>query len=304
MTIHHIFANRSNVGDWLSARGIQRALGPVDIVEHRCDTPFVAETIRALDRTGPEDFIIIGGGGLFLDYFTPFWRAFEPIGRRVPFCLWGVGCCAEKDAAWLPSRDVLERIIARSRLCYVRDELSRQLFSDQSLPAPVACPALLAVPRAENAPMRRVLHVDHYSVVGAAVFDQMEKFIRDFAKRTRREHANCNNRIREGDESALQAVIDLYASADVIVSSRLHGCILGLASGRRVIAVSGDRKVDAFMNAAGLGEWVCDARDVDRLPDLLGRVETQRTPDVFLTRARHANHAIAGSVRQIMARAV
>ena len=25
--IHHIYANRSNVGDWLSAKGVQRALG-------------------------------------------------------------------------------------------------------------------------------------------------------------------------------------------------------------------------------------------------------------------------------------
>ena len=40
--IHHVFANRSNIGDWLSARGIQALLGPQRVMEHLCDEPFVA----------------------------------------------------------------------------------------------------------------------------------------------------------------------------------------------------------------------------------------------------------------------
>ena len=47
--IHHVYANRSNIGDWLSPRGIQRLLSPLLVTEHLCDDPFVdAAAIAAL----------------------------------------------------------------------------------------------------------------------------------------------------------------------------------------------------------------------------------------------------------------
>ena len=39
--IHHVFANRSNIGDWLAARRIQHLLRPLTVKEHLCDEPFV-----------------------------------------------------------------------------------------------------------------------------------------------------------------------------------------------------------------------------------------------------------------------
>ena len=44
--IHHVYANRSNAGDWLSALGIQRLLAPLPVTEHLCDEPFVEETLQ------------------------------------------------------------------------------------------------------------------------------------------------------------------------------------------------------------------------------------------------------------------
>ena len=39
--IHHVFANKSNIGDWLSAQGIQTLLhkycGREKVLEHFCD---------------------------------------------------------------------------------------------------------------------------------------------------------------------------------------------------------------------------------------------------------------------------
>ena len=48
--IHHVYANQSNVGDWLSARGIQSLLAPLTVTEHLCDEPFVPETLRKLAK--------------------------------------------------------------------------------------------------------------------------------------------------------------------------------------------------------------------------------------------------------------
>ena len=63
--IHHVFANRSNIGDWLSAKGIQRLLQPAPVTENLCDEVFVAQTLDALNRLEPSDLVLIGGGGIF-----------------------------------------------------------------------------------------------------------------------------------------------------------------------------------------------------------------------------------------------
>ena len=75
--IYHIFANRSNIGDWLSAKGIQTLLAPAEITECLCDEPFLDETFDRLSDATSRDFIVIGGGGLFMDYFVPFWDQFH-----------------------------------------------------------------------------------------------------------------------------------------------------------------------------------------------------------------------------------
>ena len=65
--IYHVYANQSNAGDWLSARGIQSLLAPLELKKLFCDTPFAPETLAVLREAGPDDFIVIGGGGLFMD---------------------------------------------------------------------------------------------------------------------------------------------------------------------------------------------------------------------------------------------
>jgi len=100
--IYHIYANRSNIGDWLSAKGIQQLLATHDITDCFCDEPFVKETMEVLSKATGNDLIIIGGGGLLMDYFVPFWEAFAPIAERVPFCIWGIGYCDIKHEASLP----------------------------------------------------------------------------------------------------------------------------------------------------------------------------------------------------------
>jgi hypothetical protein len=293
--IHHVYANQSNIGDWLSALGIQSLLAPRSIVEHFCDEPFVPETIAALNQAGPDDFIIIGGGGLFLDYFTPFWEAFKPIAARVPFVIWGAGCCDHKRGDSLPPLQLISEIVRRSRLCVVRDELTREFLNDIPLPSPVICPTVVAVP-STGGETTRLLHVDHYDNVGAENYERMVAIAEEFAKQTGRSCRQTNNRIPAGDRGALQKTLDLYASGDLILTSRLHACIIGLAMGRRVLAVSGDRKVESFMSAAGLSEWVCSLDEIESIPGRLEQLGGQPPPANFIERGREENRMIAQQV--------
>jgi polysaccharide pyruvyl transferase WcaK-like protein len=296
--IHHVFANRSNIGDWLSARGLQALLKPLNVREHLCDEPFVDETIDRLAHAGPEDLIAIGGGGLFMDYFEPFWLRFRAIARRVPFVIWGAGYCDLKLEASLPDQSLLESIIAQSSLCVVRDDLTRRHLSSCLLPQAVACPSVAAIPRARTNGFG-VLHADNYSTAGAPAYELMCEAGQQYAERTGRTYRQVNNHIKDGCEEALYSVLDLYAKSDVILSSGLHGCVIGVAMGKKVLAVSGDYKIESFMNAAGLSEWSCDITKVDTVPERLERLSSQSSADEFIKEARRANKAVAEQVKLI-----
>jgi polysaccharide pyruvyl transferase WcaK-like protein len=298
--IHHVFANRSNIGDWLSARGIQSLLSPLEVEQHLIDEPFVDETLARLAEADSDDLIIIGGGGLFMDYFEPFWRGFQPIARRVPFCLWGVGYCDLKLEKSLPKLSLIEPLIKQSSLCVVRDSVTRDRLKGCLLPEPVVCPSVALI---DEQPVGGygVLHVDNYSTAGVVAYDAMCEAAEAFAARTGRKCRQTNNLISAANEHALRSTLDLYAASDVILSSGLHGCIIAVAMGRRVLAVSGDYKIEAFMQAAGLSDWVCDITEVASLADRLESLSRQPQRSDFVAAARLANHSIANSVRSIYA---
>jgi polysaccharide pyruvyl transferase WcaK-like protein len=298
VTIYHVFANRSNVGDWLSARGIQALLAPHPVTELLCDEPFVPETIARLSSAREEDLVVIGGGGLFMDYFEPFWSEFAPLAERIPFCLWGVGCCDMKRINSRPAQALIGPIATRSRLCAVRDDLTADFLASYAPSRVVPCPTLNVVEA--RPPGRGVLHVDAYDNVGEELYELMNRVGTEFATRTDRPFRTINNLIPAGNETALQRVLDLYASADLILTGRLHGCIIGLAMGRKVLAVSGDRKVESFMAAVGLQEWVLGLDEARRLPERLAELPGQPDAALAISRARRENEQVGEWIRGIV----
>jgi polysaccharide pyruvyl transferase WcaK-like protein len=297
--IHHVFACKSNIGDWLSARGIQSLLQPHAIAEYFCDEPFIEETITRLRHVEPADTIVIGGGGLFMDYFSPFWRSFREIGSRVPFCIWGVGFCDLKATPSTADERLIGEICSMSRLTIVRDALTKQRLCNYALPDPVACPSIVVTHRPEIE-ARGLLHVIHYEIVGQRAYENMHAIAQQFASETSRQYRQTDNTIGSDTEVQLQQQLDRYRSSDLIVSSRLHGCILGLAFGRKVLAVSGDHKIDAFMRSAGLEDWVCSPEDTHGIESRLRRLHEQPAVTEFLHRVRELNSLIGKQVRDIV----
>ncbi|HYC48358.1 MAG TPA: polysaccharide pyruvyl transferase family protein [Burkholderiales bacterium] len=292
--IHHVFANRTNIGDLLAARGIQRLLAPLPIVEHLCDTPFVPETLAALAKLDQSDLVVIGGGGLFMDYFMPFWSGFAGLAPRLRYCLWGVGYCDLKREHSRPETGLIRRIAAASALNALRDALTMRITGVDGEPVP--CSSVCAV--AEEPPGRGVLHVDNYTTAGADVFDSMQTACERYAALTERPLRRTNNRIRDSAE-ALEDTLSRYRAADVVVSSALHGCVIALAMGRRTVAVSGDWKIESFMQMAGMDDWVLDIGEVSKLGDLLQRMERQPDARAFLEMARRRNEHVAARVRAL-----
>lgn len=296
--IYHIFANRSNIGDWLSAKGIQKLLGNIEITECFCDEPFVEVTTKILSNATSKDLIIIGGGGLLMDYFIPFWEAFKPVADRVPFCIWGIGYCDIKHEPSLPPGLLIEEIIAKSKLTIVRDELTRSYLHDLALPAPIPCPSINIIdPILEKG--NDILHVVNYTTAGEEAYEAMCEAAKVFAKNTSIVYRETNNIISKGNEQQLAHILSLYETSGIIISSALHGCIIGVAMGLKVLAVSGDCKIDAFMELAGLKDWVLDTTQTDQLRQRLAEIKTQVHPRGLIKTFRQQNKDVAARILQL-----
>lgn len=302
--IHHVFANKSNIGDWLSAQGIQSLLGRYapqeSLLEHFCDEPFVPATLGALSQASVNDLVIIGGGGLFMDYFTPFWEGFLPISGRIPFCIWGVGYCDAKHRDSRPPEGLLETVVRRARFCSVRDDLSRQYLAACSVPAAVTCPSVCVLEAARQHG-HGLLYVDAYDNMGERSYQQTVALLQGFAGLSGRPYRQVNNCIKAGSNTELKGMLDTYRENDLVVSSRLHGCIIALALGKKVLAISGDRKVESFMARSGLGQWVVDAQNVQAIPDYLGRIEQQGSVQEFIDPSRQDNAFLGRKVELLLA---
>lgn len=64
------------------------------------------------------------------------------------------------------------------------------------------------------------------------------------------------------DEFTLEPLVD----SSVVVSSRYHGLVFGVQSGRMVVGVGGEPKVRRFLDEAGLGEWWLPEDELAALP--------------------------------------
>ncbi len=297
--IYHIFANKSNIGDWLSAKGIQASLPGYPITELFCDAPFIMETIDRLKSLQPNDFVVIGGGGLFMDYFAPFWESFLDVSEQLSFGIWGVGYCDLTSEESLPPHDLIRDVVLQSRFCFVRDELTRHHLSELNLSPPVGCPSLLYLPD-PTSNGRGLLHVDNYTTVGSAAFDKMHELGSKIASETDRAYRRTNNRIESGDEEQLRRCLQLYRDSDVILSSALHGCVIGVALQKKVVAVSGDRKIDSFMQSVGLRDWVCKNDKLGNLSELLENIDEQDSCRNRVLALRNANQEVAQRLRTLL----
>jgi hypothetical protein len=189
----------------------------------------------------------------------------------------------------------VREIVSLSQLCAVRDELSRALIGDAGDVSVIPCPTFCALepsPRTGTA----LLHVDSYDNVGPASYEQTEALLLEFARARGIAYRKTNNLIERGNEADLARVVELYRGAGLVVSSRLHGVIVSLALDRPELAISGDHKVDAFMAAAGLTEWVIGAAEVDRLLELVGRLGAQPGVRALVREARAANERFGARV--------
>jgi hypothetical protein len=246
----YVYANRKNAGDFLSAKGIQAVVGlkgPEYLIEGN-DMQTFLKSFRDKNVN-----LIIGGGGLLHGAFADFWEALELSGK--PYLLFGIGVCDIKNRNSLLAETLLKQVILRAEHAWVRDSLTADLFHRicGRKPYTVLCPSVhyivkhyaSLVEKKVKSGKQTILYVHHRKLVHAS--GQREDYVRD-AVRKICEHQGFMFKETDNVGSDPEKLLLKYLHADIIVSTRLHGCIFSYALNKPFIAVSADRKIDSFVH--------------------------------------------------------
>jgi polysaccharide pyruvyl transferase WcaK-like protein len=261
--IIHVYADQKNIGDLLSAQGIKKGLRKTDtkdfiIEKYMRSYPddwfkIICEDIKRIATQN--DLIVIGGGGLFHNCFEKFW--IEILSNRPisEIFLWGVGVCEIKDEETLMTQATKSLILANTTILSVRDDRTSKWLNAAKTPRVIGCPSLnhLVGHRSKITRMQKtkikVLYVKHQGLE-----KNQEQEISNEVSRLAIKHDFQVNYIDNivNDSNSLSSLQESYRSADLILTSRLHGCIIGYAMNKRILAISNDFKIDEFMGLIGL----------------------------------------------------
>jgi polysaccharide pyruvyl transferase WcaK-like protein len=163
------------------------------------------------------------------------------------------------------------------------------------LPPPVTCPSINIITSLHEKG-EDLLHVVNYTTAGVDAYDKMCEAAKLFSQQTGRTYREVNNRISKGSEPEMDEILKLYRKSGFVISSALHGCIIAVAMGLKVLAVSGDRKIDAFMESIGLGDWVLDLTETDRIFQKLNELHLQKDVTIIMEQLREKNKNIAKQI--------
>lgn len=273
MTLFHIYANNINVGDQFSALGIKSLLPKdLNIVNLYWERGYYKRTRQALSSLNEKDLVIIGGGGLFKDYFYGLWELLVRKVKKKSLIIWGVGVCDNKKRETLLPEDLLDEVVKKSIAIFVRDEYTKSIIPvNGSMVEVVGCPSVFIVDKWKIKKTRYLLHVVHPDLLGEEMMNwrreckKMAK-VMDLAYVESNHLASVNPFMRLGSITRLKKY---YCGAAVVVSSRLHGVIFGSALGKPVIPISGDNKIEGYWIETLGGDSVLETKDSRRLKEIL-----------------------------------
>lgn len=304
--LYYVSANKINIGDVLSNLGIRKLLLGFQGVNLYCDRPYVPITKKVIRKAHRDDIFIIGGGGLFMDYFMPFWNEVYMNMKRLRYILWGVGFCDPKrsDSWWKFWRKRLrthninkwKAIVEHSIVSSFRDENTYQQFKEISDTFKIGCPSINAIlDYRRNVHRRLIIHTCHLGLLKPKEVTLIEEIVDNLAHKLGLKKVYVNRMLRE---VPLEKIIDLYNSAKITVSSGLHGCIEALCLGSKLIAISKDWKIEGFLEMVGLEEAICNINEIENRAKYL---ESQR--DVFerIEKIIRENEDFAAKVRELIA---
>jgi hypothetical protein len=247
----YVYAGRGNAGDYLSHLGVRNAvaLPGLELLAGEPGNRELARTLGDPRFARRPRVLLIGGGGLFQECFREFWRVV--LESDLPYAIFGVGANRLGEERSITGASLLADVVRGASFVVVRDEMTRDVIAASGIVHPVdvgLCPSTgYLFPRwwrDDRSMNRTLLHVVHPSDLWLAGGDlgTIRGVLRDVASEQGLRYEEQDNLSAD-----LAAVLRKYAEARVVVSSRLHGCIVSHATGAPFLPVRCDDKIGAFL---------------------------------------------------------
>jgi hypothetical protein len=246
----YVYANKRNVGDYISHLGLKEIVG-VDGPSLFCSPVWLAEFkeyIKILQRHNHDALLVIGGGGLLQPVFEPFWEVVLSSGLR--FSAHGIGVNRMTGRGEL-NKSLFEKIGKNAEHLGVRDLYTKEMFEKNGMKTSTltACPSInYLYPRywkkaaSSKSVLLHLIHPSDVRLAGAnllTISENLKKIAFDLGLQYQ-EHTNM--------DSSHVRMLNRVRQSTVIVSSRLHGCIMGYGMGIPFLPLLCDEKISEFLN--------------------------------------------------------
>jgi polysaccharide pyruvyl transferase WcaK-like protein len=249
--IYYCCANDLNIGDHFSMLGVKDAVGlsGKEIFLERRKVPLAKE----LDGLSSNDVLIIGGGGIIKDYFRKYWLDILKYKkkRNYKIYIFGIGVCDHKHVSksTVFEERLIKEIINNSKISYLRPPIP---IKDHRIKE-TFCPSMLYIYnkyKNNNIPIKnQLLYVSHAGLVGKNIDLKIIKLLKEYCKEKGLSYFQVSNIARNKD--GVESIMRKYLSSKIIVTSRLHGYIIGRSLGKKVVAISKDHKIEGFASIIG-----------------------------------------------------
>lgn len=247
-----------NIGNYLPLLGIQKMLDHCpdkwSMHDRKVDTSFINDNYACG---------IIGGAGMLHPCFEHFWeRLANEI--QIPLIVWGVGACVEDRSVKSVSRPtcvssrIVQKVFARCELINLRDELSvaTTLGKPDHRISIAACPTIVHLADEPIGARDTLLYSDHAELVERSEHQVLHASLRRSFPGV--QYTDNIQRPRHG----LDDVLRMYASANCVVTTRLHGAITAYGLGIPYVAIPRDEKIRDFARIYGNGVLCEDVANV------------------------------------------
>jgi polysaccharide pyruvyl transferase WcaK-like protein len=267
--VAYIYANKRNVGDYISFCGIKHVVG-VEGPELFCSPLWnkqLNQYLEKLSQRNPTCLLIIGGGGLLQPVFEEFWQTI--LDSNLNFVGMGIGINKMKGRVEM-NKNLLNQIANRSKFFGVRDIYTYNMLcgSKNDKVQLGICPSVNYVNPTywQRAPERnsKLIFLMHPSDVRMAGADlekirETTKIIANSLGLNYVEHTNITNDYK--------TMLKLIQSSKLVISSRLHGCIMAYSCGVPFLPLFCDHKIEAF-NSAHTGVKGVDVKLAENIIEL------------------------------------
>lgn len=245
----YVFANKRNVGDYISHQGVQQLVnipGPMMLctpVAHK----LYHYQLNYLRQHNPSCHVVIGGGGLLQGVFSDFWQAI--VDSKLSYSLLGVGLNRMPGRPELDA-SLLDTIFSQATIVGLRDPMTVALVDPehQFKVNLHTCPAHnFVVEYCNSVPIKVqpvLLHMLHEADLRLAKVDivALKKHVQTLARKSGLTYVESNNM-----HNNFTTAIAQVAQSQIVVSSRLHGCIMSYATGRPCVGIACDEKLSQYI---------------------------------------------------------